>query len=119
MVVVVADTIFEAGRRTGRLDAPEDPFGDQQAERVVHRLQRDRADLGPDGLGNRVGGDVRLPRDGPQDSQPLGCDLNTELAKEIGVIRHGREFYVTFGLIPVFDSLLNIFGKLPSNPPCN
>ena len=65
MVVVVADPILEARRRSGGLNAPDQPLGDQQAERVVHRLQRDRADLGPDGLGHAVGRDVGLTRRPP------------------------------------------------------
>ena len=37
-----------------------------------------------------VGGDVRLTGYCPQDSQPLGCDLDTVLTKEVsGVLGHG------------------------------
>ena len=57
-------------------------FGDQDAERVVHRLERDGADLGPDGLGHRIGRDVGLTGDRPQDSQSLRRDLNAALTKE-------------------------------------
>ena len=81
MVVVVADAILEASRRSGRLNAPDEALGDQDAERVVDRLQRDGADLGPDDLGHGVGRDVRLSRDRPQDGQSLGGDLNAALAK--------------------------------------
>ena len=83
MVVVVADPILEASRRPGGLNAPDEAFGDQDAEGVVHRLERDGADLGPDGLGHAVGRDVGLTRDRPQDSQSLGRDLNTALPKEV------------------------------------
>ena len=83
MVVVVADPILEASRRPGGLDAPDETLGDQDAEGVVHRLERDGADLGPDDLGHAVGRDVGLTRDGPQDSQSLGRDLNAALPKKV------------------------------------
>ena len=82
MVVVVADAILEARRRPGGLNAPDQALGDQQAQGVVHRLQRDGADLGPDDLGHGVGRDVRLTRDRPQDRQSLGRDLDAAFTKE-------------------------------------
>jgi hypothetical protein len=39
MVVVVADPVLEASRCPGGLNAPEEAFGDQDAEGVVHRLK--------------------------------------------------------------------------------
>ena len=86
MVVVVADTILEASRRSGGLNAPDKAFGDQDAEGVVHRLERDGTDLGPNGLGHGVSRDVGLTRDRPQDSQSLSGDLDTALPKEVGRI---------------------------------
>jgi len=83
MVVVVANPILEASRRSGGLNAPDEAFGDQDAEGVVNRLERDGPDLGPDDLGHFVGRDVGLTRDRPQDSQSLGRDLNTALPKEV------------------------------------
>ena len=68
MMVVVAHPILEASRRAGRLNAPDQPLGDQDAQRVIHRLERDGADLGPHGLAYCVGRDVGLTRDGPQNS---------------------------------------------------
>jgi hypothetical protein len=68
MMVVVTHPILEASRRAGGLNAPDQPLGNQDAERVVHRLERDGADLGPHGLANAVGCDVGLTRDGPQHS---------------------------------------------------
>jgi hypothetical protein len=84
MVVVVADPILEASRRPGGLNAADEAFGDEDAEGVVHRLERDGADLGPDNLGHAVGRDVGLTRDRPQDSQSLGRNLDTALPKEVG-----------------------------------
>jgi hypothetical protein len=59
------------------------PSGDQDAEGVVHRLERDGTDLGPDGLGDGVGRDVGPTRDRPQDSQSLRCHLDTALTKAV------------------------------------
>ena len=72
MMVVVADAILEARRRPGGLNAPDEALGDQDAEGVVHRLERDGTDLGPDDLGHAVGRDVGLTRDRPQHRQTAG-----------------------------------------------
>jgi len=83
MVVVVADAILEAGRRPGGLNAPDEAGGDQDPERVVHRLERDRPDLGPDDHGRFVGRGMRPTRDRSEDRQSLGRDLDTALPKEV------------------------------------
>jgi hypothetical protein len=97
MMVVVADAILVAGRRAGRLNAPEQTLGDQDGKRVVHRLKRDGADFGPDHLGDAVGGGVRLRRDGPQDRQSLRGDLNPAAAKKICLVgSHACADYIKF-----------------------
>jgi hypothetical protein len=74
------------------LNAPDEAFGNQDAQGVVHRLQRDRPDLAPDNIGYAVGRDVGLTCDRPQHSQSLGGDLNTTLAKKIsGVGAHAQQ----------------------------
>ena len=83
MVMVVTDPVFEARRRPGGLNAPDQALGDQQAKRVVHRLQRDGADFGPDDLGYGVGGDVRLTGYRSQHRQALCGDLDTALPKDV------------------------------------
>jgi hypothetical protein len=88
MMVVIAYAIFEASRRSGGLNAPDESFGDQNAEGVVHRLERDSADLGSDRLGHAVGCHVRLTRDGTQHSQSLGSHLNAALPQELGRVSH-------------------------------
>ena len=82
MVMVVADAILEPRRGSGGLNAADEAFGHQDAERVVHRLQRDRADLGPHGLSDSVGSDVRLSRYGPQNSQSLRRHLDAAVPKK-------------------------------------
>lgn len=82
MVVVVADAILEARRRAGGLDAPDETFGDEKGETVVHGLERDGADLRADDLRHAIGRDVRLPRDRAQHGQSLGGDLNAASPEE-------------------------------------
>jgi hypothetical protein len=83
VVVVIADSILEASRRPGGLNAADQSFGHQDGERVVHRLERDGADLGPDDLGHDVGRDVGLTGDRSQHRQPLSGDLNAAFAEEV------------------------------------
>jgi hypothetical protein len=82
VVVVVADPILEARWRASGLNAPDETFVDEEGERVVHRLERDGADLGPGHLGRTLGRDVRVRRDRSQDRQSLGRHLDAALAKE-------------------------------------
>ena len=86
MVVVVAHAGLVAGRRSGGLDAPEQARGDEDRERVVHRLSGDRTDLGPDDLVDVVRGAVRTLRHRPENREALGRDPKTVLAEQrIGV----------------------------------
>jgi hypothetical protein len=84
MVMVVADAIFKASRRSGGLDAADQPTTDQHGQRVIDGLKRDGTNLRPDGFGHGVGCNVGLIRDGTQDSQSLGRHLNTAVAKKVG-----------------------------------
>jgi hypothetical protein len=86
MMVIVADTIFEAGRRPCGLNAPHESPGHQHGERVVHRLQLNRPYLGSNGVGHRVGCDVRASRHRAQHSQPLRGHLDAVSTKELGRI---------------------------------
>jgi hypothetical protein len=80
--MIVANAIFETRRRSGRLDAPDQALGHQQAQRVVHRLQGDRTDLGPDNLGYGVGRDVRVCLLRSLDGQPLCGHVNPASTKQ-------------------------------------
>ena len=84
MMMVVANSILESRRRSGRLNAPDQTPGGEDAEGVVHRLQRDGADFCPHGLGHALGRNVRLTRHHPQDRQSLSRDLDPTFTKEIG-----------------------------------
>ncbi len=82
MMVVITDAILEASRRPGRLQSSEKSSCDQHAERVVHRLQRDRADLRPHHFGNPFRGDVGFTRDGSEHREPLCSHLDPMSTKE-------------------------------------
>jgi hypothetical protein len=82
VVVIVADAFFDARRRSWGLDAPDEALGNQQRQGVVHRLQRDGTDPGPDDRGHGVGRDVRLTRDRPEYRQPLGRHLDAAFTKK-------------------------------------
>ena len=86
MVVVVAHSVLVARWRPGRLDAADDAFVGEGRKAVVHRLKRDRTNVGPhDGVD--VGrGAVRSLRHRPQDSQTLRRDLHTMPAQEGDVV---------------------------------
>ena len=83
VVVVVVHPILEAGRRSRRLDTPDETRLGQDAERVVYRLARDGAELGPHGLLDLVRRGVRPARDRAQDGQALSRHLKTMLAEEV------------------------------------
>jgi hypothetical protein len=94
MVMVVADPILEASRRSSGLNPTYQTCRDQSREGVVHGLDRDGADLPPHGLRHGVGGDVGLAGDGPKHRQSLGGHLNAALPQEISRIGgHGLTSY--------------------------
>jgi hypothetical protein len=82
-MVVVADPILEARGRAGGLDAPDQPFGDENGEGIVDGLERDRPDLRSHDVGDGVSRDVRLSGNGSKDRQPLRGDLNAALPEKI------------------------------------
>jgi hypothetical protein len=88
MVVIVVDPILETSRGSGGLDAPDETFGDEHRESVVHRLERDRADLGPYDLGHTFRRDMGPPRHRSEDSESLGSDLETALTQELSRVSH-------------------------------
>jgi hypothetical protein len=89
MVMVVADPILETSRRSRWLDAANETLGDQDAERVIDSLERDRADSGPDDGGHRVRGDVGLRGNRPQYGQSLRGHLDAALPEKFRWV-HGN-----------------------------
>ena len=74
-------------------------------ERVVHRLARDRTDVGSHGLVDVVGGAVRVIGHRSHDGQPLRGDLHAVPAEErLGVERllqgHSSDPMTTSGVCP-------------------
>jgi hypothetical protein len=80
-MVVIADARFEPGRRSGWLNAADEPFGNQHAKRVVDGLPRDGADLGPRRLRYVIGRQVRAEGHRAQHREALRRDLNPTLTK--------------------------------------
>jgi len=81
MVMVVANSIFVPGHRTAWLDTPDEVLLDENAERVIDRLPRDRPDVGSDTFGDFFGGRMWVRGNGFQDRDPLSGDLDTVIAK--------------------------------------
>jgi hypothetical protein len=89
-MVVVANAALEARGRPGGLDSPDEASTRQDREGVVHRLERDGADLRADDLQHAVGGNVRFAGDRPQDGQPLRGHLDATLPEKLGGIGDHR-----------------------------
>ena len=90
MVVVVADPAFEARRRSRGLNPADEALNRQQRQGVVDGLQRDRPELAAHGLGDRVGGGVRLRADRPKDGDPLRGHVDAPLPELLGRVRKQR-----------------------------
>ena len=89
VVVVVADAVLVAGRRAGRLDAPEEALVGEDAEGVVHGLAGDGAELDaarPRRCRRRCRGAARHR---PQHREALGGDLQPVLAEQGLVVDGG------------------------------
>jgi hypothetical protein len=115
MVVVVAHPILETSRGSGGLNATDKARADQNAQRVVHRLERDGPDLCPDSVANRVGGDVWLTRNRPQNGQSLRGYLNTVLPKELSRVDGHVRILSNNGVTPIFDPLRLVEADLQSH----
>jgi hypothetical protein len=90
VVVVVADPCLEARWRPGRLDTPDQANVNQDAQHVVHGLERNGAHLGPDGLSDGIGCHVGLARDRSQDGQSLARDPVAALTKKVSRVAKHR-----------------------------
>jgi len=91
MVVVIADSCFESSGRSRWLKTTDEPLGDEDAERVVHRLEGNRTDLSSNGFGHSISCDVRLRSHHAEHCQSLRCDLDASLPQELsGFGVHGN-----------------------------
>lgn len=89
VMVIVTDSILVKSRRPGRLDAPDKALLRQNRERIVDRLSRNSADIGPNVCGDIVRRAMGTTRHRPQHGQSLGCDLEAVLAKKVDwIINH-------------------------------
>jgi hypothetical protein len=77
VVVVVSDAVLVQRRGADRLNAPNETFVDEQAERVIDRLARDRSDVGFGGFGDVFGRAVGLVSDGAKYRKPLRGDVES------------------------------------------
>ena len=85
-MMVVADAILESSGRAGRLNPTDEALVDEKRERVIDRLERNRADLVPDDVGNHVRRDVRPIGNRSKHRQPLRGDLDAAPPQEFGRI---------------------------------
>lgn len=83
VMMIVADAVFETGRRTGRLDSTNEVLFDEYAERVVDRLAGDCADDVAHVVGELIGGAMAARRYCVHDGEPLGGHLHAVAAKKL------------------------------------
>lgn len=106
MVVIVANPIFIKRRRTGRLNASDKSFSDQNAESIINRLLGDGSNLGTHIFSDRIHGAMGGIRDCTQYRQTLRRNGDTVLTKDWSEIGHkmdiqkiwneSRTFYSSF-----------------------
>jgi hypothetical protein len=81
MVMIITDAIFIQCSRTGWLYPPQQAFLDQQIERVVNGLTRNRSEFRANILGHIIRRAVRGIRHGAQNRQPLGSHLHPVISQ--------------------------------------
>ena len=107
VMVIVADAVLVPCRRSGGLDAANQVLVDQQTERVVDGLTRDRADNSTDILGQVISRRMRTKGQGTHDRQPLRGDLDPVLAQElIPGVDHGHHSTTHSGLSQEVDRVV-------------
>jgi len=106
VVMVVADAVFEAGGGVGGLDATEDTFIREHVQDVVDGLTGDGAELGPDRLGELIGGRVGMSGDGAQDGDTLGRDREVMVAQGGFRVSHLVGAKPRFGLCQKLTDLI-------------
>jgi hypothetical protein len=85
MVMIVADPVLEARRRSRGLDSPEEALIGQGTQRVVDGLTRYGTELRSDDPVDVVRCAVRSLGHRPQYSQTLSRDLHADTTKELSI----------------------------------
>ena len=80
MVVIVTDSIFVSRGGSSWLDSTNEVLVDQDAQRVVDSLARNRTENGPDIVSQLVGGGMSMGRKCPHDRKALSGDLHAVVA---------------------------------------
>lgn len=88
MVVVVADPVLVKRWGAGGLNSSDQTLFGKEPKRVVDSLFGNGPDLGKNRFHDFIRPAMRILGNRPQDSQPLGGDLNSMLSKERGRIQH-------------------------------
>jgi len=107
MVVVISDAIFVKCRGACGLDAANQALFDQDSQRVIYGLARDRSNFATHQFSQFVGGAVRMFRDDAEHCQPLCRYLQAVSAEQLFGIRNHRFF-----LCQILDSVKNPFREL-------
>ena len=115
VMVIVADSILVARRRSRGLDSAGQPPADQRSQGVVHRLPGNRSDAPSHVVGELVRGGMRVGRHRPQHGEPLGGDLQPVPPQEpLGVLVHRPRVTLILDSVK-YQALSGIVGdELPS-----
>jgi hypothetical protein len=86
MVMIITDAIFIQSSRTGWLYPPQQAFLDEQIERVVNGLTRNRSEFRANFLGHIIRRAVWSLRHCAQNRQPLCSHLHSVISQLSGSI---------------------------------
>ena len=89
VMMVVAHARLVSGRRSRRLDTPQDARVHECRQCVVHRLLRDGADLVTRGVGDGIGRGMGMVLHRGQDRQALCRHLEPVLLEDVSSGGHG------------------------------
>ncbi len=122
MVMVVAHSVFVSGGEPRRLDAAHEVLLDEDAERVVHSLARNRPDHCSHIVGQLVGGRMPMNRDGSHNGEALSGDLHAVLAQQLFNVAGHLDIQtkildmVKYWIKPGYRLSSNTQGSIPMSP---
>jgi hypothetical protein len=119
VVMVIAYSVFISGNGTGRLYATNETLFNEDAQRVVHGLARDRTNSRPHSLDQFVGRCMWVRRDSFTYCQSLRCDVYTTVAHLLLSSPTHRPHSIIFSVLSQeFDLVWNLpNGSLPTVDP--